>query len=195
MLLASAISEKQDTVAYLRVASPCAAQLRRARGHCDRQDGVFYSKCAMAIYEALDIQKERIAPKQSWQIYIEAHFGIMRRLADYFLNQAPTLDEMKKAHRIFIRDYNSQIHFAHRERKVRRHSPKVGVARHAGADPAGTNAGPHLLCHRVYALPGSLRLYPLSELSLLRRRRAWSESLVQVSIYTSTLKIAYQDPK
>jgi hypothetical protein len=50
--------------------------------------------------------------------------GIMRRLADYYLNKAPTLDEMKKAHRKFIRDYNCQIHFAHRERNDNRHSPQ-----------------------------------------------------------------------
>ena len=64
----------------------------------------------MALYEALDIRKERIDRRQSWQNYIEARFGIMRRLADYYLNKAPTLDEMKKAHRKFIRDYNTQIH-------------------------------------------------------------------------------------
>ena len=56
--------------------------------------------------------------------YIEAHFGIMRRLADYYLNKAPTLDDIKKAHRKFIRDYNCQIHFAHRERQDNRHSPQ-----------------------------------------------------------------------
>jgi len=65
----------------------------------------------------------------TWQLvgflsYIEAHFGIMRRLADYYLNKAPTIDEMKKAHRKFIRDYNCQIHFAHRERQDNRHSPQ-----------------------------------------------------------------------
>ena len=64
----------------------------------------------MALYEALDIRKERIGPRQSWQYDREARFGIMRRLADYYLNKAPTLDEMKKAHRKFIRDYNTQIH-------------------------------------------------------------------------------------
>jgi hypothetical protein len=48
----------------------------------------------------------------------------MRRLADYYLNKAPTLEEMKKAHRKFIRDYNCQIHFAHRERNDNRHSPQ-----------------------------------------------------------------------
>jgi hypothetical protein len=31
---------------------------------------------------------------------------------------------MKKAHRKFIRDYNCQIHFAHRERNDNRHSPQ-----------------------------------------------------------------------
>jgi putative transposase len=103
----------------------------------------------MAIYEALDIRKERIDPRQSWQNYIEAHFGIMRRLADYYLNKAPTLDEMKKAHRKFIRDYNCQIHFAHRERQDNRHSPQ-DVLRGAKQE-------------------------------------------VEVSFYTSTLKIEYQE--
>src|SRR6266567_8559238 len=110
--------------------------------------GVFYSKRAMAIYEALDIRKERIDPRQSWQNYREAHFGIMRRLADYYLNKAPTLDEMKKAHRKFIRDYNCQIHFAHRERNDNRHSPEARTARRASAYPPSTNAGPDLLCNR-----------------------------------------------
>ena len=48
----------------------------------------------------------------------------MRRLADYSLNTAPTLDEMKKARRKFIRDYNFHIHFAHRERQDGRHCPQ-----------------------------------------------------------------------
>jgi hypothetical protein len=34
----------------------------------------------------------------------------LRRLADYYLNRAPTWDEIKKAHRKFVRDYNAQIH-------------------------------------------------------------------------------------
>lgn len=76
------------------------------------------------MYKALDIRNERIDPRQSWQHYREAHFGIMRRLVDYYLNKAPTLDEMKKAHRKFIRDYNCHIHFAHRERQDGRHSPQ-----------------------------------------------------------------------
>jgi len=32
--------------------------------------GIFYSNRAMAIYEALDIRKERIDPGQPWQNYV-----------------------------------------------------------------------------------------------------------------------------
>ena len=124
MLLTSAISERQDTVAYLRVLAHALRNYGAPEAIVMDSGGVFYSKRAVAIYEALDIRKERIDPRQSWQNYIEAHFGIMRRLADYYLNKAPTLEEMRKAHRKFIRDYNCQIHFAHWERNDNRHSPQ-----------------------------------------------------------------------
>jgi hypothetical protein len=48
----------------------------------------------------------------------------MWRLADYYLNRATSWDEIKKAHRKFVHDYNVQVHFAHRERKDNRHSPQ-----------------------------------------------------------------------
>jgi len=154
--------------------------------------GVFYSKRAMAIYEALDIRKERIDPRQSWQNYIEAHFGIMRRLADYYLYKAPTLDEMKKAHRKFIRDYNCQIHFAHRERQDGRHSPQDvlrGVL--ARTLPAPTLA-------RIFFATEFTRHLDRSGYIRFRRWRFYAEEglarqQVQISIYTSTLKIEYQD--
>ncbi|HEU5380034.1 MAG TPA: transposase family protein [Ktedonobacteraceae bacterium] len=117
MLLAFAISERQDTAAYLRVLAKALRNYGAPEAIVTDSGGVFYSKRAMAIYEALDIHKERIDPRQSWQNYIEAHFVIMRLLANYYLNKSSTLDEMKKAHRKFIRDYNCQIHFAHRERQ------------------------------------------------------------------------------
>jgi hypothetical protein len=123
----------------------------------------------MAIYEALDIRKERIDPRQSWQNYIEAHFGIMRRLVDFYLNKAPTLDEMKKAHRKFIRDYNCQIHFAHRERQDGRHSLKARAAWCAGAYSPGATAFSDFLGDGVYPLLGSIGIYSFSPMALLRR--------------------------
>src|SRR5438270_3222936 len=228
LLLASAISERQDTAAYLRVLAKALRNYGAPEAIVTDSGGVFYSKRAMAIYEALDIRKERIDPRQSWQNYIEAHLyviwnlensqitcimwttsafllksfqrmagvfhiiGIMRRLADYYLNKAPTLDEMKKAHRKFIRDYNTQIHFAHRERNDNRHSPQDvlrGVL--ARTLPAPTLA-------RVFFATEFTRHLDRSGYIRFRRWRFYAaEGLareqVQVSIYTSTLKIEYQD--
>jgi hypothetical protein len=117
---------------------------------------------------------------------------IMRRLADYYLNKAPTLDEMKKAHRKFIRDYNCQIHFAHRERQDGRHSPQDvlrGVL--ARTLPAPTLA-------RIFFATEFTRHLDRSGYIRFRRWRFYAEEglarqQVQISIYTSTLKIEYQD--
>jgi putative transposase len=81
MLLASAISERQDTAAYLRVLAKALRNYGAPEAIVTDSGGVFYSKRAMAIYEALDIRKERIDPRQSWQNYIEAHFGIRLSVA------------------------------------------------------------------------------------------------------------------
>ena len=116
----------------------------------------------------------------------------MRRLADYYLNKAPTLDEMKKAHRKFIRDYNTQIHFAHRERQDGRHSSQ-DVLRSVLARtlPAPTLA-------RIFFATEFTRHLDRSGYICFRRWRFYAEEglarkPVQVSIYASTLKIEYQD--
>src|SRR5947208_11235604 len=80
MLLASAISERQDTAAYLRVLAKALRNYGAPEAIVTDSGWVFYSKRAMAIYEALDIRKERIDPRQSWQNYIEAHLYVMWNL-------------------------------------------------------------------------------------------------------------------
>jgi putative transposase len=192
MLLASAISERQDTAAYLRVPAKALRNYGAPEAIVTDSRGVFYSKRAMAIYKALDIRKERIDPRQSWQNYIEAHFGIIRRLADFYLNKAPQLSEMKKAHRRFIRDYNTQIHFAHRRRQDGRHSPQEvlrGVL-------ARTLPVPQL--SRIFFATEFTRHLERSGYIRFCRWRFYAEEglarqCVQVSFYTSTLKIEYQD--
>lgn len=124
MLLASSISEKQDTEAYLRVLAMALRTYGAPEVIVTDSGGIFYSLKALAIYEALDIRKERIDPRQSWQNYIEAHFGIMRRIGDHRLNQATSWEEITQAYRRFVDDYNEQIHFAHQARKDHRYSPK-----------------------------------------------------------------------
>jgi hypothetical protein len=192
MLLASLISEKQDTAAYLQVLALALRNYGAPEAIVTDGGGVFSSNRAIAIYEVLDIRKERIDPRQSWQNYLEAHFGIMRRLADYYLNKAPTLDEMKKAHRKFIRDYNTQIHFAHRERQDNRHSPQDvlrGVL--ARTVPAPTLA-------RIFFATQFTRHLDRSGSIRFRRWRFYAEAglakqEVSLHIYTNTLKIEYQE--
>src|SRR5438874_11664222 len=116
----------------------------------------------------------------------------MSRLADYYLNKASTLDEMKKAHQKFIRDYNTQIHFAHRERQDNRHSPQEvlrGVL--ARTIPAPTLA-------RIFFATAFTRHLDRSGYIRFRRWRFYAAAglarqAVSVHIYTSTINIEYQD--
>src|SRR5947209_17505836 len=94
----------------------------------------------------------------------------MRHLADYYLNKAPTLDEMKKAHRKFVRDYNTEIHFAHRERNDNRHS-RQDVLRGV---LAGTLAAPTL--PRIVFATEVTRAVGRSGYIRVRRGRVYAES-------------------
>src|SRR5436309_4567579 len=60
--------------------------------------------------------------------------------------------------------------FTSRIVNVRTDDTAPGCAtRRASAYPRSFNAGPHLLCDRVYPPPGSIRIYPLSPMALLCR--------------------------
>lgn len=118
--------------------------------------------------------------------------GIMRRLADYHLNQATTWDEIKQAHRKFVRDYNVQIHFAHRERQDNRHSP-IEVLRGVLARTV-----PEPVLARIFYATQFTRYLDRSGYIRFRRWRFYAEAglakkQVTVHIYTSTLKVEYQD--
>jgi putative transposase len=192
MLLASIISERQDTAAFLRVFAIALRNYGAPEAIVTDGGGIFYSLRALAIYEALDIRKERIDPGQPWQNYIESHFGIMRRLADYYLNRATSWDEIKQAHRKFVRDYNTQSHFAHRERKDNGHSPQ-DVLRGVLARTV-----PELTLARIFFATQFTRYLDRCGYIRFRRWRFYAEAglakkTVTVHLYTGTLKVEYQD--
>lgn len=60
--------------------------------------------------------KERIGPRKPRQIFVEAHFGVMCRLADYYLERAASWREFCDRHAEFVDNYNEQEHFAHLDR-------------------------------------------------------------------------------
>ena len=87
--------------------------------------GQFYSTVAVQLYDMLGIRKERIDPGQPWENYAETLFSIQRRLGDHAFSKARTWPEIHQAHQTWWQNYNVEHHYAHRERKVRRHSPEA----------------------------------------------------------------------
>ncbi|MBV9282493.1 MAG: helix-turn-helix domain-containing protein [Chloroflexi bacterium] len=137
-ILASAVSRNQDLTAYLMVLYAAIRQHGCPEALVSDSGSIFRAKEALRIYTALGIRKEQIDKKQAWQSYIETHFNVQRRMADWHVAKAETWEELVAAHERFVADYNHQVHWAHRERQDGRHSPAEvldgvpGVAR----DPA-----------------------------------------------------------
>lgn len=85
--------------------------------------GVFRAKQLLRICEALEIEKEYIEPRQSYQNLVETHFNVMRRMSQVKFEQVTSWEGAKLAHKRFMEDYNSQSHWAFRHRTDNRHSP------------------------------------------------------------------------
>lgn len=122
-LLATVISPRQDLTAYLIVLRAAIETHGAPEVLVSDSGSVFKAKHAQAIYAALGMRKEQIAQGQPWQNYIETHFAIMRRMADYHYARATTWAELQAAHAGFCHDYNHQVHFAHRNRADNRRTP------------------------------------------------------------------------
>jgi hypothetical protein len=116
----------------------------------------------------------------------------MRRVGDFYLNRAISWEEIKKAHHKFMHDYNTQIHFAHRERQDHRHSPKEvlrGVLARTIPEPILT---------RIFFATQFTRHLDRSGYIRFRRWRFYAEAglakkSVTVHLYTNTLKMEYQE--
>ena len=122
-LLASVISPRQDLTAFLMVLRAALYEHGCPTGIVCDGGGIFKANQVLKIYKELGIERHRIDPGQPWQNYIETHFNIMRRMADYHYARAETWSELRAAHDRFFADYNLQSHYAHRKRKDGWRSP------------------------------------------------------------------------
>ena len=124
-VLASSVSRTQDQSAFLRVLH------RAVEGHGSPEalvtdgGGIFRAKRALAVYEALGIRKEEIERRQPWQSYIETNFNVQRRMADWHFARAETWPELVAAHTKWMKDFNAQAHWAHKDRTDGRRSPRA----------------------------------------------------------------------
>ncbi len=158
-ILASAISPRQDLTAFLIVLRAAVAAHGAPEVLVSDGGGVFRATQARAIYRALGNQKEAIEQGQAWQNYIETHFNVMRRMADYHYARATNWAELQAVHDRFFHDYNHQPHFAHQERTDGRHSPAavLGWVQGAWCDPADLDRLFRLRATRVLTAGGSVR--------------------------------------
>lgn len=122
-ILASALSTTQDLTAYLSVLHAAVERYGAPEKLVSDGGGVFKANQAKAIYRSLGINKEEIERRRPWQNFIETTFNIQRRMADYYFARAESWEELVAAHDGWMERYNTQTHWAHRERKDARRSP------------------------------------------------------------------------
>src|SRR5712691_3251563 len=122
-VLSSTISASQTQWDYLAVLADAIRRYGAPEAIVTDGGGIFYSTVALQLYDMLGIRKERIDPGEPWQNYAETLFSIQRRLGDHAFSNARTSPEIQQAHQTWWQNYNSENHYAHRERQDGRHSP------------------------------------------------------------------------
>ncbi len=122
-ILSSDIFQSQDLACVLIVLYAAMEQFGAPQCLITDNGGVFRAKQLLAICEALEIDKEYIHPRQSWENLVETHFNVMRRMSQVHFEQVTSWQGAKLAHERFVTDYNAQPHWAHRKRDDNRLSP------------------------------------------------------------------------
>ena len=124
-VLSSAISASQTQWDYLAVLADAIRRYGAPEALVTDGGGQFYSTVALQLYDMLGIRKERIDPGEPWENFAETLFSIQRRLADHAFSNARNWAEIQQAHQTWWHNYNSEHHYAHRERQDGRHSPSA----------------------------------------------------------------------
>ena len=188
-LLASAISPRQDLTAYLIVLRAAVEAHGAPEVLISDSGGVFKANHAKAIYAALGIAHRQIDRGQPWQNYIETHFNVMRRMADYHYAQAASWPALQAVHERFVHDFNQQPHAAHGERPKGRRSPAtvLGWVQGAWCEPADLDRLFRLRSLRSITASGSVRFQHWR----LYAERGLAGARAAVWVWEETLTIEY----
>jgi transposase len=191
-ILASAVSPKQDTTAFLRVFFDAVARFGAPTGLVSDSGAVFRAKQAKDIYRRLGITKYEIEQGKPWQNYIETHWNVQRRMADYEFVKATTWDEVYWVHWQWVQDYNAEDHWAHRTRPDGRHSPREVLG-----DLVLLRYTPDVL-HRIFHTTRFTRHVDAAGYVQFRHWRIYGEYGVAgqdavVWLYQETLTVTYGD--
>ncbi len=226
-VLASKISPTQNQWDYLEVLFSALSTVGVPKAIVSDGGGIFYCNQAMAVYQALGIEKLRIEKKQAWQNYIETMLyviwnlensqitcimwttsafllksfqrmagvfhiiNIVRRMADFKFHQATSWEEMEQIHRQWVRDYNSQRHWAHEQREDGCHSPSEVIGWQKGTVVPESTLNRILFATRYTRYldrHGFIRFQDWR----LYGERGLAHHKVSVWAYEGTLKLEYQ---
>ena len=190
-VLSSAISVTQNQWDYLAVLADAIRRFGAPEALVTDGGGQFYSSQALQFYDMVGIRKERIEPGEPWQNYAETLFSIQRRLADHAFSKARTWPEIQRAHQTWWHNYNSEHHYAHRERQDGRHTP-TEVLR----GMLGRTYPEDVLSRALYATQFTRHLDRHGYLKFKHWRFFGENGLageeVSVWVYENTLKVEHQ---
>ena len=190
-ILSSAISATQTQWDYLSVLTDAIRRYGAPEAIVTDGGGQFHSTVALQLYDMLGIRKERIDAGEPWENYAETLFSIQRRLADHAFSNARTWSEIQQAHQTWWKHYNSEHHYAHRERQDGRHSPS-DVLRGV----LGRTYPDEVLSRALYATQFTRQLDRHGYVRFRNWRFFGEDGLageeVSVWVYEGTLKVEYQ---
>lgn len=191
-VLSSAITRRQDTEAYLSVLYPAIRTFGIPEVLVSDNGKVFLSHNVRKVYDALGIEKKEIKKGRPYQNYIEAAFGVQRRMADWNFEKAQTWEDLLAAHEKWLLDYNHQKHMAHEKREDNCHSPAAVLNWQRGMQPA-----PELI-YRAFSAIGETRVLNKAGYAKFRNFLLYGElglagHEILVNIFQDTLTLEYED--
>jgi putative transposase len=191
-IVASGLSRTQDLSTFLMVFFMAVQQHGAPEGIVTDSGSVFRAKQFLAILDRLGVAKHQIARRQPWQNYIEANFGVQRRIADWGFAQAGTWPELLVVHDQWVTEHNYQDHFAHQDRPEERRSPAAVLHW-----VCGRLFSPEEL-HRIFYSTRFGRVLDRSGYARFRRWRVYAErglhgEPVAVWLYAEHLTLVYRD--
>ena len=191
-VVASGLSRTQDLGTFLMVLFMAIQQHGAPEGLVTDGGSIFRAKQLLTVLDRLGVAKHEIARRQAWQNYVEALFGVQRRMADWGFARAGSWPELLAVHDLWVADYNYQDHFAHQDRPEDRRSPAAVLHRVCGKlfDPAAL--------HRIFYSTRFGRVLDRTGYARFRRWRVYAErgvggEPVAVWLYAEHLTLVYRD--
>jgi len=191
-IVASGLSRTQDLGTFLMVLFAAVQQHGAPEGLVTDGGSIFRAKHLLTVLDQLGVVKHEIARRQPWQNYIEANFGVQRRLADWDFARAGNWPELLAVHDHWVTEHNFQDHWAHRERPEDRRSPAAVLHR-----VCGKLFAPEEL-HRIFSSTRFGRVLDRAGYARFRRWRVYAErglggESVAVWLYAEHLTLVYRD--